>query len=119
MDLIGNIHNDLQKGALQLVAEHRAALLTEARRLGCNETDAWGLYDMLGNVWEWCLDWNQDSPLGFDVATGPSSGSARVYRGGSWYGAAYYCRCAARYSLVPSGQYYNVGFRLACPAEAK
>ena len=40
MDLIGNIHNDLQKGALQLVAEHRAALLTEARRLGCNETDA-------------------------------------------------------------------------------
>ena len=88
-------------------------------KVGSYEPNAWGLYDMLGNVWEWCLDWNQDSPLGFDVATGPSSGSARVYRGGSWYGAAYYCRCAARYSLVPSGQYYNVGFRLACPAEAK
>ena len=85
-------------------------------KVGCYQPNAWGLYDMLGNVWEWCLDWYQESPVGFDVATGPASGSARMYRGGSWYNAAGYCRCAARYSIAPSDSYHNIGFRIACTA---
>lgn len=84
-------------------------------KVGTYDSNAWGLYDMLGNVWEWCLDWRQDSPVGLDAETGPSSGSNRVMRGGSWDGASYNCRCAHRGGSAPSTAGYNIGFRLACP----
>ena len=81
--------------------------------------NAWGLYDMHGNVWEWTLDWYQ-SRSGFtsDPATdpnGPTSGSSRVRRGGSWSYNARYCRSAYRYDYSPSSSYGgDGGFRLAC-----
>lgn len=80
--------------------------------VGSYEPNPWGLYDMLGNVWEWCLDWYQDSPLGYDPLTGPSSGSNRVRRGGSWDYNAAYCRSAYRNFGVPSKGNYGIGFRL-------
>ena len=75
--------------------------------------NAWGLYDMHGNVWEWCEDWKGDYPSSHVTdPEGPSSGS-RVYRGGSWYYDAGYCRSADRHRGTPGRRFNFLGLRLA------
>jgi formylglycine-generating enzyme required for sulfatase activity len=77
--------------------------------------NAWGLYDMLGNVWECCGDWYVGKLPGGSVSdpSGPASGVMRVVRGGCWYRAPGVCRAAFR-GWAPAGARYNsVGFRLA------
>ena len=83
--------------------------------VGKKAPNAWGLYDMHGNVWEWCSDWFDFAT--YDAAsqtdpTGPSSGSLRVLRGGGWFNVARRCRSAYRSHIVPTRRYNDNGFRL-------
>ena len=85
-------------------------------KVGSYEPNAWGIYDMLGNVLEWCLDWYQVSLSGVDAATGPVSGTNRARRGGAFSLPPDYCRSAYRDQGAPSTPGSSTGFRLAWSA---
>lgn len=84
-------------------------------KVGSYLPNAWGLYDMHGNVHECCLDWYGSLSSSTDPK-GPMSGSYRVFRGGSWYSYAYYSTSLYRHPDDPSRADGDLGFRLACPA---
>jgi formylglycine-generating enzyme required for sulfatase activity len=73
--------------------------------------NAWGLYDMHGNLYEWCNDWHGSYGGHVTDPVGPGAGSSRVLRGGLWYGQALICRSASRYSYDPSYSGGDFGFR--------
>ncbi len=78
--------------------------------------NTWGLYDMHGNVWEWCYDYKEDYPTEDLVIdpSGPQSGTHRVIRGGAFYSHAFACRSAYRFFMLPDEAMEGVGFRLIC-----
>jgi len=78
--------------------------------------NAWGIFDMHGNVWEWCKDWYGDTRLGGVDPQGPSFGVNRVRRGGAWNGGAAFCRAAFRYYRSPEYRSNHFGFRVVLVA---
>lgn len=111
-------------GELELDAEDKSKVLErigwywgnsgrETHRVAEMLPNPFGLYDMLGNVYEWCADWMSDHTPGLAVdPCGPEEGRSRVLRGGSWSYDARNCRAAYRFWLVPGGADDSVGFRL-------
>ena len=86
---------------------------------GKKTPNAWGLYDMHGNVLEWCWDWYKAYPYPAEAQTDPegaSVGSGRVFRGGSWDAPAWHARSAYRDGLLPDHRDHFLGFRVLRPA---
>lgn len=86
--------------------------------VGCKSANAWGIYDMHGNVWEWCQDCYEDC-LGEEIIDrmGCSTGDFRVFRGGGWSGNSFYSRSAARNRGLPNSSACDLGFRVAVSQE--
>ncbi len=102
-------------GALGEYAWHDKNSGQQTHAVGQKKPNAWGLYDMHGNVWEWCQDWN--GPYARDAVdpTGPASGERRCLRGGSWSLESKHCRVAFRASNPAAYRNSDNGFRVALP----
>ncbi len=105
-------------GDLDFIAWHQSAAGRETHSVAQLQPNALGLYDMLGNVAEWCQDWfsadyYKSCTGGVVDPTGSAEGSQRLLRGGDWYGSPSNCRASCRAAVTPSHADSRMGFRVA------
>jgi formylglycine-generating enzyme required for sulfatase activity len=97
----------------------KGAYLERTTKVGSYPPNPLGVYDLHGNVWEWCADWYAAEYSGCKDPQGPDNGERRVLRGGSWSIYGWYCRAAYRYIVAPGGRNDYVGFRVVLVAGAR
>jgi len=112
--------NDIDATRCNYLTDASAKRQRGTRPTGTYPPNAFGLYDVCGNVWEWVSDWYGPDYYGVGETKdprGPDSGSMRIVRGGSWVNDdVTMLRCAYRHKVPPDTYAYSVGFRIVCPA---
>jgi len=111
-------HSGTRDTDLNPVGWYRSNSGGKTHPIAAKKPNAWGLYDMHGNVWEWCSDWYGKYNAGVQVdPKGVANGRDRVLRGGSWLDTPWYCRCAIRLGRTPGFRGDYLGFRVAADVQ--